>query len=134
MRVPAGPTDWSWRTRTRRPRGKSVVDSDVVDAMGGHPVDARSRVDIRADDVPDGINAADHAAGLSSSLDNLAAYVERLAQAFLAATVLVATANIRVVATEGQIYGRQLQQAGLHRPAYGTACALFAKAVVVSHR
>jgi hypothetical protein len=29
------------------------------------------------DDVPDGINAADHAAGLSSSLDNLAASVER---------------------------------------------------------
>jgi len=41
------------------------------------PVDARSHVDIRADDVPDGINAADHAAGLSSSPDNLAAYVER---------------------------------------------------------
>jgi len=41
------------------------------------PVDARSRVDIGADDVPDGINAAAHAAGLSSSLDNLAAYVER---------------------------------------------------------
>jgi hypothetical protein len=59
------------------PRGKSVVDSDVVDAMGGHPVDARSRVDIRADDAPDGINAADHAVGLSSSLDNLAASVER---------------------------------------------------------
>ena len=54
MRVPAGPTDWSWRARTRRPRGKSAVDSDVVDAMGGHPVDARSRVYIRADDVPDG--------------------------------------------------------------------------------
>jgi predicted ester cyclase len=29
----AGPTDWSWRRRTRRPRGKSAVDSDVVDAM-----------------------------------------------------------------------------------------------------
>jgi len=41
------------------------------------PVDARSHVDIRADDVSDGINAADHAAGLSSSPDNLAAYVER---------------------------------------------------------
>jgi hypothetical protein len=39
------------------------LGSDVVDAMGGHLVDARSRVDIRADDVPDGINAADHAAG-----------------------------------------------------------------------
>ena len=75
MRVPAGPTDWSWRTRTRRPRGKSAVDSDVGDAIDA--IDARSRVDIRADDVPDGINAADHAAGLSSSLDNLAASVER---------------------------------------------------------
>jgi hypothetical protein len=74
---PGGPTDWSWGTRTPRPRGKSAVDSDVVDAMGGHPVDARSRVDIRADDVPDGIDAADHAAGLSSSLDNLAASLER---------------------------------------------------------
>ena len=52
-------------------------DVDMGDAMGGHLVDARSRVDIRADDVPDGINAADHAAGLSSSLDNLAASVER---------------------------------------------------------
>jgi len=97
MRVPAGPTDWSWRTRTRRPRGKSAVNSDVVDATGGHPVDARSRVDIRADDVPDGINAADHAAGLSSSLDNLAASVERWLPR---STVLVATATIRVVATE----------------------------------
>jgi len=58
-------------------RGKSLVDSDVVDPMGGHPFDARSRVALRADDVPDGINAADHAAGLSSSLDNLAASVER---------------------------------------------------------
>jgi hypothetical protein len=77
MRVPAGPADWSWRTRTRRPRGKSAVGSDVVDAMGGLPVDARSRVDIRADDAPDGINAADHAAGLSSSPDNLAASAER---------------------------------------------------------
>jgi hypothetical protein len=48
----------------------------VVDGMEGHPVDARSRVDIRADDVPDGINAADHAAGLSTSLNNLAAPVE----------------------------------------------------------
>jgi hypothetical protein len=45
--------------------------------MKGHPVDPRSRVDIRADEVPDGINAAEHAAGLSSSLDNLAASVER---------------------------------------------------------
>lgn len=33
-------------------------------------------VTIRADDVPDGISAQDHAAGMASSLANLAAYVE----------------------------------------------------------
>jgi uncharacterized protein YndB with AHSA1/START domain len=36
-----------------------------------------TRVEIRADDVPVGISAKDHAAGLTSSLANLAAYVER---------------------------------------------------------
>jgi uncharacterized protein YndB with AHSA1/START domain len=35
-----------------------------------------TRVEIRADDVPDGISAEDHAAGLASSLANLAAYLE----------------------------------------------------------
>ena len=40
-------------------------------------VDDGSRVEFRADDVPDGISAEDHAAGLTSSLANLAAYVER---------------------------------------------------------
>jgi uncharacterized protein YndB with AHSA1/START domain len=40
-------------------------------------VDAVTRVEIRADDVPDGISAEDHAAGLASSLANLAAYLER---------------------------------------------------------
>jgi uncharacterized protein YndB with AHSA1/START domain len=39
--------------------------------------DAGTRVGIRADDVPDGISAEDHAAGLASSLANLAAYLER---------------------------------------------------------
>ena len=39
-------------------------------------VDAGTRVVIRADDVPDGISAEDHAAGLASSLANLAAHVE----------------------------------------------------------
>ena len=34
-----------------------------------------TRVDITADDVPDGISADDHQAGLRSSLDNLAGYV-----------------------------------------------------------
>ena len=38
--------------------------------------DTGTRVDIVADDVPDGISAEDHAAGLTSSLANLAAYVE----------------------------------------------------------
>ena len=38
---------------------------------------AGTRVDIVAEDVPDGISAEDHAAGLASSLTNLAAYVER---------------------------------------------------------
>ncbi len=41
------------------------------------PLDIGSRVEIKADDVPDGITAADHAAGLSSSLEKLAAYLER---------------------------------------------------------
>jgi hypothetical protein len=40
-------------------------------------VDAGTRVDIVAKDVPDGISAQDHAAGLASSLTNLAAYVEQ---------------------------------------------------------
>ena len=40
-------------------------------------VDAGTRVESRADDVPDGISAEDHAAGLASSLANLAAYLER---------------------------------------------------------
>src|SRR4249919_3739934 len=39
-------------------------------------VDAGTRVDIRADDVPAGISAKDHAAGLASSLANLATYLE----------------------------------------------------------
>jgi len=40
-------------------------------------VDAGTRVDIRADDVPAGISAKDHAAGLASSLANLASYLEQ---------------------------------------------------------
>jgi uncharacterized protein YndB with AHSA1/START domain len=37
--------------------------------------DGGTRVEFTADDVPDGISADDHAAGLTSSLDNLAKYV-----------------------------------------------------------
>jgi uncharacterized protein YndB with AHSA1/START domain len=40
------------------------------------PVEGGTRVDITAEDVPDGISAEDHAAGLASSLDNLAGFVE----------------------------------------------------------
>jgi uncharacterized protein YndB with AHSA1/START domain len=40
-------------------------------------VDAGTRVDIVAEDVPDGVSAEDHAAGLASSLTNLAAFVEQ---------------------------------------------------------
>ncbi|HEX9968766.1 MAG TPA: SRPBCC family protein [Acidimicrobiales bacterium] len=43
------------------------------------PLDGATRVDITADDVPDGISAEDHAAGLASSLANLARYLERTA-------------------------------------------------------
>lgn len=38
--------------------------------------DSGTRVDIRADDVPVGISAEDHAAGLASSLANLDAYLQ----------------------------------------------------------
>jgi uncharacterized protein YndB with AHSA1/START domain len=40
-------------------------------------VDGGTRVDITADDVPDGISAEDHATGLASSLAGLAALFER---------------------------------------------------------
>jgi len=40
-------------------------------------VEAGTRVDITADDVPDGISAEDHATGLASSLANLARFLER---------------------------------------------------------
>lgn len=41
------------------------------------PVDGATRVDFIADNVPEGISAEDHAVGLSTSLTNLADYVER---------------------------------------------------------
>jgi uncharacterized protein YndB with AHSA1/START domain len=39
-------------------------------------VDGGTRVEITANEVPDGIAADDHAAGLASSLENLARHVE----------------------------------------------------------
>jgi uncharacterized protein YndB with AHSA1/START domain len=41
------------------------------------PVDGGTRIVIRAEGVPDGISAEDHAAGFASSLANLAAYLEQ---------------------------------------------------------
>ncbi|KIF74776.1 ATPase [Streptomyces sp. 150FB] len=41
------------------------------------PADTGTRVEIRAEDVPAGVSAEDHAAGLASSLANLAAYLEQ---------------------------------------------------------
>lgn len=40
------------------------------------PVDGGTRVEIRAENVPMGISADDHAAGLASSLNNLAAHLD----------------------------------------------------------
>jgi uncharacterized protein YndB with AHSA1/START domain len=39
-------------------------------------VEGGTRVEIRAENVPDGISAEDHAAGFASSLANLAAYLQ----------------------------------------------------------
>ena len=50
--------------------GTMTMTWEVADVDGG------TCVRITADDVPDGISAEDHAEGLSSSLTNLAAYLE----------------------------------------------------------
>lgn len=50
--------------------GTMTMTWTVTEVSGG------TRVEFIADDVPEGIDADDHAAGLSSSLDNLAAHVE----------------------------------------------------------
>jgi uncharacterized protein YndB with AHSA1/START domain len=49
--------------------GTMIMTWDVTAA------DAGTRVDIVAEDVPDGISAEDHAVGLNSSLTKLAAYL-----------------------------------------------------------
>ena len=40
-----------------------------------HKVDGGTEVVFRADDVPDGISAEDHAAGMNASLDNLTRFL-----------------------------------------------------------
>jgi hypothetical protein len=57
------------RRERRQPRGSAILPRP-------RPVDGGTRVDFIAEDVPEGISAEDHAAGLESSLANLAAYVE----------------------------------------------------------
>lgn len=47
-------------------------------------VDGGTRVELRADDVPVGISAADHAEGMNSSLQNLADYLARRQAVFRA--------------------------------------------------
>lgn len=51
--------------------GTMTMTWQVTSADGG------ARVDVTAEDVPDGITAEDHAAGLASSLRNLADFLER---------------------------------------------------------
>jgi uncharacterized protein YndB with AHSA1/START domain len=41
------------------------------------PTDGGTHLEVVADDVPDGISAEDHAAGIASSLANLATHLER---------------------------------------------------------
>jgi predicted GNAT family N-acyltransferase/uncharacterized protein YndB with AHSA1/START domain len=51
--------------------GTMAMTWEVNETEGG------TRVDMRADDVPSGISAEDHAAGMASSLANLDAYVQQ---------------------------------------------------------
>jgi uncharacterized protein YndB with AHSA1/START domain len=51
--------------------GAMTMTWEVTAVAGG------TRVEIRADDVPAGISAEDHATGLASSLANLATYLEQ---------------------------------------------------------
>ncbi len=50
--------------------GEMTMTWELTEAPGG------TRVDILAENVPDAISRADHAAGLTSSLDNLARFLE----------------------------------------------------------
>lgn len=50
--------------------GTMTITWEVIPVHGG------TRVDITANDVPDGISPADHAAGMNSSLTHLIDYLE----------------------------------------------------------
>jgi uncharacterized protein YndB with AHSA1/START domain len=52
-----------------------AFDSTMTMTWEVTAIDGGTRVDVTADDVPDGISAEDHAAGLASSLANLAEHL-----------------------------------------------------------
>jgi uncharacterized protein YndB with AHSA1/START domain len=56
--------------------GKSATAGTMTMTWAVREVDGGTRVEITADGVPGGISADDHAAGMSSSLDNLARHLE----------------------------------------------------------
>lgn len=49
---------------------------EMLMAWSLEPIEAGTRVNVRAEDVPVGISPEDHEVGLNSTLDNLARYVE----------------------------------------------------------
>ncbi len=51
---------------------------EMIMSWGLEPVPEGSKVTVKAENVPAGISKVDHAAGMSSSLDNLARFVERV--------------------------------------------------------
>ena len=59
------------------PVSSNPASVDPAGSASSAAVDAGTRVNIVAEDVPDGISAEDHAAGLASSLAKLAAYLEQ---------------------------------------------------------
>jgi uncharacterized protein YndB with AHSA1/START domain len=54
-----------------------AYDGTMTMTWALEPVEAGTRVEFRAEDVPPGISAEDHQAGLESSLGNLANYLSR---------------------------------------------------------
>lgn len=90
-------------TRSKSTANSDVIEAHVIDIVAGmrvvfavdfdsddprfagtmtmtwevNAVDGGSRVDVTAEGVPDAISRADHAAGLNSTLANLANYLRR---------------------------------------------------------
>lgn len=53
-----------------------AISGTMVMTWAVHPSDTGTRVEFIAEHVPTGISAEDHAAGMRSSLEKLAAYLE----------------------------------------------------------